>query len=77
MINLVLFIFNMLPVPMLDGWTVYEYFVPQMSRVEPQTRSIVTFVVLILAIATPAFTVLFMASAQVTAVIAGVVEKLL
>ncbi len=33
--NSVLFVFNMLPVPMFDGWSVYALAVPAMDRIPP------------------------------------------
>ena len=30
--NIVLFVFNMLPVPMLDGWAVFSYFFPKLGQ---------------------------------------------
>lgn len=35
-LNAMLFIFNMLPLPILDGWKVLSLFIPDMTRVPPQ-----------------------------------------
>ncbi|HMP77454.1 MAG TPA: site-2 protease family protein [Kiritimatiellia bacterium] len=35
MANAVLCVFNLLPIPMFDGWTVLSAFVPPMQRVDP------------------------------------------
>ncbi len=39
MANGVLFLFNMLPFPMFDGWTVLSLFVPQMERIDARQLS--------------------------------------
>lgn len=47
--NGVLFLLNMLPAPMLDGWKVYAHFVPAMNRVtdkQAQTASLVTLLLI-------------------------------
>lgn len=33
--NGVLFVFNLLPIPMFDGWTVFAGFVPALRRIDP------------------------------------------
>lgn len=66
-LNLVLCLFNLLPVPVLDGWSVFEYFFPTMRRVDEQTRNVTTFIVLGIAFMTPAFTILFIIGDRVTA----------
>lgn len=35
MANGVLFVFNLLPIPMFDGWTVLAAFIPAMQRIDP------------------------------------------
>ncbi|NOY79536.1 MAG: site-2 protease family protein [Kiritimatiellaeota bacterium] len=52
--NCFLFVFNMLPVPILDGWTVYESLIPGMRRVSAQARGQVGIVVLLVLFMTPA-----------------------
>lgn len=39
MANGVLFIFNMLPIPMFDGWTVLSLFVPALQRIDVRMAS--------------------------------------
>lgn len=36
LLNALLFIFNMLPLPILDGWKVLSVFIPSMARIPPQ-----------------------------------------
>ncbi len=49
--NCVLFIFNMLPIPMLDGWEVLSFFLAPMRRLTVQQRNSLTLVVFILLMA--------------------------
>ena len=53
MANGVLFVFNMLPVPMFDGWSVFSLFVPAMREVEPQRAQTISLIVLAIAFITP------------------------
>ena len=51
--NGVLFLFNMLPVPMFDGWTVFSLFFPTMQRVGAQQAQHFGMVFLVLVFLTP------------------------
>ncbi len=51
--NGVLFILNMLPVPMLDGWTVYAHFFPRMKWLPRDTANTVSTMVLLAVFFTP------------------------
>ncbi len=67
LVNCFLFLFNILPIPGLDGWGVLEPLVPAMARIQPQTRSIILFAAIILLFATPVFSHLWnIASAMTT-----------
>ena len=47
-LNIVLFIFNMLPIPILDGFNVFSFFFPGIHNVNPELKngiSIVLFIV--------------------------------
>lgn len=46
--NGVLFLFNMLPIPMFDGWPVLSLFFPQMQRLNPANAQTVSLVFLVL-----------------------------
>ncbi len=50
-----LFLFNMLPVPGLDGWDVYELLFPALKRVPADTRNQVGWIILLLILFTGAF----------------------
>ena len=52
--NALLFVFNMLPIPMLDGWGVLEPFVPAMYRLSPQTRNNISMACIVILWITPA-----------------------
>jgi len=47
MANGVLFLFNMLPIPMFDGWTVLSLFVEPMQRVDIRKASNISWMILI------------------------------
>jgi Zn-dependent protease len=51
--NGVLFLFNLLPVPMFDGWTVFSLFVPAMKRVDPQQAATFSWMFLLVVFVTP------------------------
>lgn len=65
--NCFLFLFNMLPVPMLDGWSVYESFLPGLRRVGPQARNQIGLAVLLVLFMTPASRYFWQASEWVAA----------
>lgn len=48
-LNIVLFIFNMLPIPILDGFNVLCYFFPGIHNVNPELRNGITIVLFIVA----------------------------
>jgi Zn-dependent protease len=52
--NAVLFLLNMLPVPMLDGWSVFSMFIPRMQEVGAQQAQSISLVALVVIFATPA-----------------------
>ena len=47
MANAVLFLFNMLPIPMFDGWTVLALWVPPMARIDVRMASNYSWMALI------------------------------
>ncbi len=51
--NAVLFVLNMLPVPMLDGWSVFSYFFPAMRRITPGQAQHVTLLLIAAIFLTP------------------------
>ena len=51
--NAVLFLFNMLPVPLLDGWTVLAHFFPKMKWLRRETASTITNVFILAVFVTP------------------------
>jgi Zn-dependent protease len=52
-VNGVLFLLNMLPVPMLDGWTVLAFFFPGMSRMDASKAQQVSLFALVIIFVTP------------------------
>lgn len=71
--NCLLFVFNMLPLPMLDGWGVLEPFVPSMRRMDAHSRGITNFVGILLLWLSPV-ALLFQ---RLCGAISGVILKLL
>ena len=51
--NAVLFVFNMLPVPMFDGWSIFSLFIPAMREVDPQKAQNISLFVLVVVFVTP------------------------
>lgn len=51
--NVVLFVFNMLPVPMFDGWSVFSLFTPAMRDVEPQRAQTISLIAVAVVSITP------------------------
>jgi Zn-dependent protease len=51
--NGVLFLFNMLPVPMLDGWSVFSLFIPAMRNLHPQQAQNLSWLFLLAVFMTP------------------------
>lgn len=51
--NGVLFVFNMLPVPMFDGWPIFSLFIPAMREVDPQKAQNISLIVLVVVFITP------------------------
>jgi Zn-dependent protease len=53
-VNCFLFIFNMLPVPMFDGWELYSWCVPQLRRLSMDTLGFISIVVIAVVFLSPA-----------------------
>ena len=51
--NGVLFVFNMLPVPMFDGWPIFSLFIPAMRRVDMQKAQNISLLILVFVFITP------------------------
>ena len=47
-VNVFLAVFNLLPIPSLDGWGVGEYFIPPMRRLTAEQRGVILLVAIIL-----------------------------
>ncbi len=52
--NGVLFVLNMLPIPMLDGWSVFSYILPGMNRISPSQAQHVSLLLIAVLFLTPA-----------------------
>jgi len=51
--NGTLFLFNLLPVPMLDGWNVAALFFPAMLKITTSVAANLSWIILVLLVATP------------------------
>ena len=51
--NGVLFVFNMLPIPLFDGWAVFSLFIPRMRSLEPQQAGTISWIAMLLLFFTP------------------------
>lgn len=61
--NAFLFLLNILPVPVLDGWEVATFFVPRLQRLDEQTRGYITLGALLLLLFGGGFTWLWRGAA--------------
>lgn len=69
--NGTLFVLNMLPAPMLDGWKVYAAFVPAMNRVSEKQANTASLVMLLLIFVTPFGSLLWRAGEFIAANMLG------
>lgn len=75
--NLLLFIFNMLPIPILDGWSLYEMLFPALRRVSQQSRGTISLVAILVVFFSPLRMVLWAAiGAGEDAVLGGMLRML-
>lgn len=70
--NAVLFVLNMLPVPMLDGWSVFSYFFPAMRRVTPGQAQNVSLLLIAAIFLTPLGGMIWTAGGAVANLFVGV-----
>ncbi|OGV69083.1 MAG: hypothetical protein A3K19_16740 [Lentisphaerae bacterium RIFOXYB12_FULL_65_16] len=63
MANCFLFLFNMLPVPMFDGWELYSWCIPQLRRLSMDTLGFISIVVIAVLFLSPAGGLVFQWSA--------------
>lgn len=52
-LNAALFLLNMLPIPTLDGWHIYEHWVPSMRGIDPARASQIAFYAIMAILVTP------------------------
>ena len=77
MANAVLFVLNMLPVPMFDGWSVFSIFFPGLQKVSAQTAQTFSWVFILVVFATPVGDVIWTAGAAFAYLIIGAAGSLL
>ena len=74
--NGVLFVFNMLPVPMFDGWSIFSLFVPAMRDVDPQKAQNISLIVLAIVFITPAGSLIWGLGTALSSVLMGAWARL-
>jgi Zn-dependent protease len=74
--NGVLFVFNMLPVPMFDGWSVFSLFVPAMREVDPQKAQNISLIVLAVVFITPVGSLIWGLGTALSGVVMGTWARL-
>jgi len=67
--NCLLFIFNMLPLPILDGWGILEPFIPPMKRLSQEMRNNISGWVIFILWVTPASRILAFLSSGLASMI--------
>ena len=70
--NAMLFVFNMLPIPMLDGWQVYALAIPAMNQIDRMQSGNLSWTLIIIVCVTPIIDVVW----GVADVIAGSVVRM-
>ena len=68
-LNAFLFIFNMLPIPMLDGWNVFRFLFPKLNRVSDEIKNALTFIIIILFFMTPLINHFFIISQTLSRIV--------
>jgi Zn-dependent protease len=53
LLNAALFLLNMLPIPTLDGWNIYEHWVPAMRGIDPAMAQQIAFFAIFAVLVTP------------------------
>ena len=64
--NAMLFLLNMLPVPMFDGWTVFSFFFPSLEKVDSDRAQTISFFAIFLLFITPLGDLLWLGSNVLT-----------
>lgn len=75
--NGVLFVLNMLPVPMLDGWSVFSYFFPAMRRVSASAAQHVTLLLIAAIFLTPLGRMIWEAGGVISRIFSGLFSVIL
>ncbi len=73
MANAVLFLFNLLPIPMFDGWTVLSLFIPALARIDVRQVSGYSWMALIVIWTTGVMDTIWDAGALISRIIQGAV----
>ena len=60
--NAILFLLNMLPVPMFDGWTIFALFIPSLEKVDAERAQTISCLAILLLFITPLGDILWLGS---------------
>lgn len=69
--NAILFVFNLLPIPMLDGWRIYEQWIPPMRSLPEAWVSQLSLMLIMILWVTPAADLVWRASDGVAGMLIG------
>ncbi len=69
--NAVLFFFNLLPVPILDGWAVFSLFIPAMRQIHPARAQQMSWIFFALVFMTPLAALIWAGGGWLSSLIVG------
>ena len=69
--NAMLFVFNMLPIPMLDGWQVYALAIPAMNQIDRMQSGNLSWTLIIIVCVTPIIDVVWGVADVIAASVVG------
>ncbi|MFH0908710.1 MAG: site-2 protease family protein [bacterium] len=69
--NAMLFVFNMLPIPMLDGWLVYALVIPGMNRIDRMQSGNLSWTLLLIVCVTPIIDAVWAAAGIIAGSVVG------
>ena len=71
-LNIVLFMFNMLPIPILDGWTVFSYLFPKLETISNEIKNGVAFILIIVFLTTNLFQWFFIFGKNISSLVVNI-----
>ncbi|HEY8241299.1 MAG TPA: site-2 protease family protein [Kiritimatiellia bacterium] len=74
--NAMLFLFNMLPIPLLDGWSVLAGYFPRMNNIDATTAANVSFLIMGVFFMSPVGGILWLGASQLSGLFVGTMLRL-